>query len=213
MGRVIRVTGTGSRTGTKGVARADREQQILEVAGRVFGEHGFAATSVADVAREAGISKPLIYNYFGSKEGLFERCLREASGLLIGEIERSAALGVVGLARAVATLDGVFRVLDGRTWVWRVANDPTAPAADAPGELMGAYRRRIEELGREGVGELLALSGDDDALDLDAMTAVWSSVFGSLVTWWCDHPGMAPGEMRARCERLFGAVFGFAPHA
>lgn len=205
------MTSSPRRSGTKGVARADREQQILEVAGRVFGERGFAATSVADVAHEAGISKPLIYNYFGSKEGLFERCLREASSLLIGEIERTAALGVVGLARAVATLDGVFRVLDGRTWAWRVATDPTAPLADGPGELMGAYRRRLEELAREGVGELLALSGDDDALDLDAMTTVWGTVFGSLVTWWCDHPGMAPDEMSARCERLFGAVFGAVP--
>ncbi len=205
------MTSSPRRSGTKGVARADREQQILEVAGRVFGERGFAATSVADVAHEAGISKPLIYNYFGSKEGLFERCLREASDLLIGEIERTAALGVVGLARAVATLDGVFRVLDGRTWAWRVATDPTAPLADGPGELMGAYRRRLEELAREGVGELLALSGDDDALDLDAMTTVWGTVFGSLVTWWCDHPGMAPDEMSARCERLFGAVFGAVP--
>lgn len=199
---------SGARSGTKGVARAEREQQILEVAGRVFGDRGFAATSVADVAHEAGISKPLIYNYFGSKEGLFAQCLREASGLLIAEIERTAALGAVGVTRAVATFDGVFGVLAGRTWLWRVANDPTAPVADAPGELMGAYRRRLEELAREGVGELLALSGDDDALDLDAMTAVWGTVFTSLVTWWCDHPGIAPEEMSARCERLFAAVFG-----
>lgn len=201
---------SGSRSGTKGVARADREQQILEVAGRVFGEHGFAATSVADVAREAGISKPLIYNYFGSKEGLFERCLREASELLIGEIERSARLGAVGLERALVTLDGVFAVLADRPWAWAVANDPTAPAVDGAGELLGSYRRRLEELAREGVGELLSLAGDDDTLDLDAMTAVWSSVFASLVTWWCAHPDVSPGEMSARCERLFGAVFGAA---
>ena len=137
------------RSGTKGVARADREEQILEAAGRVFGAHGFAATSVADVARAAGISKPLIYNYFGSKEGLFERCLRAASELLVGEIERSSQLGAVGLQRALVTLDGVFQVLDDRPWAWAVANDPTAPDADGLGELIGAYRRRLEELARD----------------------------------------------------------------
>lgn len=199
---------SATRTGTKGVARADREQQILDVAGTVFAEQGFAATSVADIAREAGISKPLIYNYFGSKEGLFERCLQEASAVLIGEIERSARLGAVGLHRALVTLEGVFLALDGRTWVWAVANDPTAPATDAAGDLLGSYRRRLEELATEGVGELLTLAGDDDALDLDAMTAVWSTVFASLVTWWCEHPEVSPEQMSARCERLFGAVFG-----
>lgn len=198
----------GTRSGTKGVARPERELQILEVAGRVFGERGFAATSVADIAAEAGISKPLIYNYFGSKEGLFERCLAEASGLLIGEIERSAALGSVGVRRALVTLEGVFAALDGRSWVWAVANDPTAPVVDGAGRLLDSYRRRLEELATEGVSELLALAGDDDALDLEAMTAVWSSVFASLVAWWCDHPGVSPEQMTARCERLFGAVFG-----
>ncbi|KRB74941.1 hypothetical protein ASE01_16310 [Nocardioides sp. Root190] len=201
---------SATRTGTKGVARADREQQILDVAGGVFAEQGFAATSVADIAREAGISKPLIYNYFGSKEGLFERCLLEASSLLIGEIERSARLGAVGLRRALVTLEGVFAALDGRAWVWAVANDPTAPVSDAAGDVLGSYRRRLEELATEGVGELLALAGDDDALDLDAMTTVWSNVFTSLVTWWCEHPGVTPDQMSARCERLFGAVFGMS---
>ncbi|HWJ07924.1 MAG TPA: helix-turn-helix domain-containing protein [Nocardioides sp.] len=196
------------RSGTKGVARADREEQILDVAGRVFAAQGFAATSVADIAREAGISKPLIYNYFGSKEGLFARCLGEASRLLIGEIERSAQLGAVGLQRALVTLDGVFVALADRPWAWALANDPSAPTADAAGELLGSYRRRLEELAREGVGELLSLAGDDDALDLDAMTTVWSSVFASLVTWWCDHPGVSPQDMSLRCERLFAAVFG-----
>ena len=196
------------RSGTKGVARADREEQILEAAGRVFGAQGFAATSVADVAQAAGISKPLIYNYFGSKEGLFERCLRVASELLVGEIERSAQLGAVGLQRALVTLDGVFHVLDDRPWAWAVANDPTAPDVDGLGDLIGAYRRRLEELAREGVGELLTIAGDDDQLDLDAMTSVWSSVFASLVTWWCAHPDVSPEAMSERCERLFGAVFG-----
>lgn len=199
---------TTTRSGTKGVARVDREQQILDVAGQVFARHGFAATSVADIAHVAGISKPLIYNYFGSKEGLFERCLEEASALLIGEIERSAQLGAVGLHRALVTLEGVFLALEGRSWAWAVANDPTAPSAGRPGDLLGSYQRRLEELAIEGVGELLALAGDDDALDLDAMTAVWSSVFASLVTWWCEHPEVSPAQMSARCERLFGAAFG-----
>ena len=196
------------RSGTKGVARADREEQILDVAGRIFGERGFAATSVADVAHEAGISKPLIYHYFGSKEGLFERCLSSASGLLVGEIERTAALGRVGVPRALATLDGVFGVLAGRTWVWQVANDPTAPTTPAAATLLGSYRARLETLAHDGVRELLALGGVDDPLDVDAMAAVWSSVFAALVDWWCDHPDVVPEEMSARCVRLFGAVFG-----
>src|SRR5688500_9150955 len=127
------------RSGTKGVARPEREEQILEVAGRVFAERGFVATSVAEVAEQAGISKPLIYNYFGSKEGLFEQCLRSACDLVVGEIERTARLGAVGIERALVTLDGVFVVLADRTWAWSVANDRSAPVTGEIGAVQGAF--------------------------------------------------------------------------
>ncbi|MHC8563639.1 helix-turn-helix domain-containing protein [Streptomyces albidoflavus] len=62
-----------TRTGTKGVARADRERQIVRLAVEEFGTQGYARASVAAVAERAGISKPLIYTYFASKDGLAPR--------------------------------------------------------------------------------------------------------------------------------------------
>ena len=196
------------RSGTKGVARPEREAQILEVAGRLFGERGFAGTSVADVAEQAGISKPLIYNYFGSKEGLVERCLRDATDLLVAEIERSAQLGHVGLARALVTLEGVFSVLESRPWAWRITRDPTVPRTPGTEAVLASYDERLAALADEGVGELMALAGDDDPLDVSAMIAVWTSVFDALVTWWAEHPGVGSAEMGERCARLFAAVLG-----
>jgi len=194
--------------GTKGVARADREAQIVEVACRIFGESGFAATSVADVAEAAGISKPLIYNYFGSKEGLYAVCLRHAAELLTGEIERTAASGTVGLARAVVTLDGMFRALAPQPWMWRLVLDPTAPRDGEIEQVLAEHERRIFAFGEEGVSELLRLAGNDDRQDVLAMRAVWENVFRTLVGWWLDNPGESPEEMTQRCIRLFSAVFG-----
>lgn len=196
------------RSGTKGVARADREEQIVEIAGRVFGERGYALASVAEIAELAGISKPLIYNYFGSKDGLLVACLRMGGQLLSEELERTAALGKVGLARAVVTLDGVYRALEPQPWVWRVLNDPTLARTAEVDAIIDDYRARVSALAHEGVGELMHLAGDDDPTDTDAMTAVWSSVFDSLVTWWIDHPDETPEAMSARTHRLFAAVFG-----
>lgn len=200
--------GAARRTGTKGVARADREQQIVDVAGRVFAEHGYALTSVGAVVRQAGISKPLIYNYFGSKDGLLVACLERAGALVVEEIERTAGLGEVGLARALVTLDGIFRALEPRPWAWRLLNDPTITGAEGVDEVLATYRDRMAAFAEDGVGELMRLAGDDDRTDIAAMIAVWTSVFDALVTWWIDHPDESPDEMSARCARLFGAVFG-----
>lgn len=197
-----------SNAGTKGVARADREAQIVDVACRVFGESGYAGTSVADVADAAGISKPLIYNYFGSKDGLYAVCIRHAAQVLADEIERSAASGTVGLARAVVTLDGMFRALAPQPWIWRLVFDPTAPRAGEIDEVLAEHERRIFAFGEEGVGDLLRLAGNEDRDDLLAMRAVWENVFRTLVTWWLDHPDESPDAMTQRCIRLFSAVFG-----
>src|SRR5690348_492815 len=113
--------------GTKGVPRADREGQIVQAASEVFGARGFAATSVADIAERAGISKPLIYNYFGSKEGLFRACLQRAGGILAEEMERIARGDAVGLERALRTLEGIFTLLEPQPWIWRLFFDPTIP--------------------------------------------------------------------------------------
>ncbi|MGJ0558406.1 TetR/AcrR family transcriptional regulator [Methylocystis sp.] len=200
-------TGT-SNAGTKGVARADREAQIIDVACRVFGESGYAGTSVADIADAAGISKPLIYNYFGSKDGLYAVCTRHAAGVLVAEIERTAGSGTVGLARAVVTLDGMFRALAPQPWLWHLVNDSTAPRDGEIAEILDQHERRIFAFGEDGVGELLRLSGNDDRDDLLAMRAVWENVFRTLVTWWLDHPEETPEAMTQRCVRLFSAVFG-----
>jgi AcrR family transcriptional regulator len=199
---------TRANAGTKGVARADREQQILAVGCRLFGESGFAGTSVADIAEAAGISKPLIYNYFGSKEGLYAVCVQHAAQLLTAEIERTAASGTVGLARAVVTLDGMFRALAPRPWMWHLVFDPSAPRDAATEKVLAAYEARILDFGTEGVAELLHLAGNDDPTDTSAMRAVWENVFRTLVNWWLDHPDESPDAMTQRCIRLFSAVFG-----
>lgn len=196
-----------ANAGTKGVARAEREQQIVDVACRVFGETGFAATSVADVADAAGISKPLIYNYFGSKDGLYAVCVRHAADTLAAEIERTAQSGTVGLARAVVTLDGMFRTLAPQPWIWHLVFDPTAPRDGEIGAILDEHERRIFAFGQEGVSELLRLAGNEDAADTSAMRAVWENVFRALVTWWLDNPE-DPAAMTQRCIRLFSSVFG-----
>jgi len=197
-----------ARTGTKGVARADREDQILDIACRVFGEKGYAATSVADVARAAGISKPLIYAYFDSKDGLHAACVEHAGRIIVGEIERSAASGAVALERALVTLDGIFTVLAPQPWLWPLVSDATVPPDRPAAANLHRHTQRLHALALDGVRELLSLTGSEDADDIDALTTVWTNVFSSLVDWWIAHPGESPEAMSQRCHRILDAVFG-----
>jgi AcrR family transcriptional regulator len=84
--------------------RAQREAQILRIAEQVFAERGFQATTMEDIAERVGVTKPLIYEYFGSKEGLLSACITSARTQL--RVATEAAWQQVG---ADAPIEVVFR--------------------------------------------------------------------------------------------------------
>jgi AcrR family transcriptional regulator len=63
--------------------RADRERQMMAVAEQVFAERGYVAASMDEIAERVGVSKPMLYEYFGSKEGLLVACIRLARAELL----------------------------------------------------------------------------------------------------------------------------------
>ena len=69
--------------------RATREA-ITEAAKRLFGERGFAATTVDDVAAAAGVAKGAVYHHFAAKEQLFEAVFNQASEAVLEEVDRAA---------------------------------------------------------------------------------------------------------------------------
>ncbi|HVD28025.1 MAG TPA: helix-turn-helix domain-containing protein, partial [Mycobacteriales bacterium] len=48
----------------------ERREQLLDVGRSLFAEKGFEATSTEEIASRAGVSKPIVYEHFGGKEGL-----------------------------------------------------------------------------------------------------------------------------------------------
>ena len=59
------------RSSRRRVPRAEREVAMLDAAGLAFADHGFHRASMDAIAAAAGISKPMLYAYFDSKEGLY----------------------------------------------------------------------------------------------------------------------------------------------
>ena len=102
------VAGPGRR-----LRRAERREQILGAATRAFARAGFTATSLDDVAAEAGITRVILYRHFESKADLYRAVLDRARNKL------AAAVGtgdygddaIPALIRAAAADPGAFRLL------------------------------------------------------------------------------------------------------
>jgi AcrR family transcriptional regulator len=68
-----------------------RRAQILDVAGRLFGQRGYAAVSSSEIAHEAGVTRGLLHHYFGSKRDLFLEAVRAVVHTPMVRLRASAA--------------------------------------------------------------------------------------------------------------------------
>ena len=73
------------------MSRAERERQMLDVAEQVFGERGYQGTSMDEIAERCGVSKPMLYEYFGSKDGLLVACVGRSKAELLDVTQKAMA--------------------------------------------------------------------------------------------------------------------------
>lgn len=102
--------------------RAERREALLKAAATAFAHQGFAATSMDDVAAEAGVTKLIVYRHFVSKEALYEAVLERVSSRLAEEFIAGVANLPSGRGVGVRTLLTVAREHpDGFVLLWRHA--------------------------------------------------------------------------------------------
>src|SRR5918992_5071277 len=70
-----------------------RRAQLIEVGRSVFAEKGFEAASIEEIASRAKVSKPIVYEHFNSKEGLYAVVVDREVGELVGRITASLEAG------------------------------------------------------------------------------------------------------------------------
>lgn len=198
--------GVGARgVGTKGMPRKDREQLILDAAADEFGRKGYARGSTAEVAARAGITKPMIYGYFGSKDGLYLTCLEHA-GTRLATAVRNAQQGPSDFTRAARTLTAIFHALESRLHDWELIYDTTLPVGSELHTAAGVHRRELNRLGAVGVAEFLHSTPADDPLDADLATHLWYGTVSAAVAWWRHHPEQTATQMTERFGRIVARI-------
>jgi AcrR family transcriptional regulator len=158
----------------------DKASQILQAAREEFLKHGYGAASMDGVALAAGVSKPTLYVYFGSKRDLFEAIIRE-------EPERYGVLMLSGGSGRATMLSKLLRF--GRS----IVDFLLSP------ETVASYRMVVAEAGRlPELGEIFYANGPVKFLDRLEQFVAQSMKSGALRS---DNP-------RTAAEHLIGLVRG-----
>ena len=104
----------------KRLPRAVREQQMLDSAIKVFSRNGFHQASMDAIAKEAAISKPMLYLYYGSKDELFAACLGRESGRFLEAVSKGGDSSLTPRETLEVTLRAVLEFVDEHRDAWRV---------------------------------------------------------------------------------------------
>jgi AcrR family transcriptional regulator len=178
---------------------AQRRQQLLDIGRELFGRRGFEATSIEEIAARADVSKPVVYEHFGGKEGLYAVIVdREMQALL----ERfTSALSEPGHPRemleraALVLLDYIEEETDGFRVLTRDA--PVTSGVGGFSSLIGEVARKVEHI----LGEQFASRGYDPRL-----AGLYSQALVGMVAlvgqWWLDSRSPGKHEVAAHLVNL-----------
>lgn len=175
--------------------RADRERQTLEVARRLFAERGYAATTMDDVAAQVGVTKPLLYAYFGNKEGLYLACMEPAGEALLAAVIE-AVEAADGPADAMARgARAFFDFVDRDRDAWRVLFDETVPAAGTVARRVAEYRERLTEtVSAALLARMPSGARKRAAAEVEGLSAALLAASEALARWWLRTGAMSARE-------------------
>lgn len=177
---------------------AARREQLLQVGRSLFAERGFEATSVEEIASKAGVSKPVVYEHFGGKEGLYavivDREMQKLLGMIEGALTEDHPRRLLEQA-ALALLTYIEDDTDGFRIM--VRDSPVATSTGTFASLIVDIAGQVEHL----------LASEFKARGLDAKFApMYSQMLVGMVAltgqWWVDVRKPKKAEVAAHLVNL-----------
>ena len=197
-----------ARQGTR-LPAAERRDAILQAALRVFCSGSYTGTTTAEIAREAGVTEPVIYRHFASKRALWLACMDEAWARFraahekkvaaLGEEHRLAAFGsaVEEMRRA--------RVLVASLWLQGVTEAPDDVEIQ---RYVRKHMRVVHDFVADGIRQAQEL--DVIPPDRDPDAEAWIMIAGSLLISFADRLGgvLTQSDFEAIREQRFRWLLG-----
>ena len=179
------------------MSAGERREQLIRVARELFAERSFDATSIEEVAARAKVSKPVVYEHFGGKEGLYavivDRELGAISSTITAALESSDSFSVTVERAALALLTYIEDSPDGFR-ILSAGNDRAA----------GTYQTLLADVAIQVSG---ILASSFAARGLDPRTApLYAQMLVGIVAmpaqWWLENRSMSKEEVAAHMVNL-----------
>jgi AcrR family transcriptional regulator len=179
------MSGATARNGSR--RDPDRRRALLEAADRIIQREGPEA-SMAAIAAEAGISKPILYRHFGDKSGLYQALAERHTRKLIEGIREEFSRSDGVRARTRTTIDTYLSTISANLQLYRFLMHRASAEDAATHSAMSTMIRGVST-------ELAEVMIAEGWMVDRARAYVWGhAIVGMVQTagdWWLDHPEVA----------------------
>ncbi|WP_027342943.1 TetR/AcrR family transcriptional regulator [Hamadaea tsunoensis] len=177
---------------------------MLDAAIREFAQHGFHAANMDAIAERAGVSKPMVYAYLGTKDELFVACLRREAGRLLEAVAGVVDSDLPPDQQLWRGLRGFFAYVGKHRDGWAVLYRQARSREPFASEL-AAMRRAMVEVIAERLA--LALAGHGRSVPAEELESIALALVGageSLADRLVDTPQEDPERV---ATRMMGAIW------
>ncbi|HET7121200.1 MAG TPA: TetR/AcrR family transcriptional regulator [Solirubrobacterales bacterium] len=177
------------------LSRDDRMEQTLAAAHGLFAEKGYAAVTMDEIAAAVGVTKPLLYNYFGNKERLYIACMERAGDSLLATVGEAVGRTENPGDALGAGVRAFFSFLDSDRAAWAVLFDETLPHGGEVFDRVAAYRSQIAELVSGAMLTQLPMRRREAAkVEVEALSTALLGAAEALARWWLRTEAIDAGE-------------------
>jgi AcrR family transcriptional regulator len=175
----------------------ERRRQLLELGAELFAKHSYAELSMARIAREAGISKALLYHYFPSKQDYFVATLQQGAEEIARRTEPDPDLPP--FEALAGSLDAFLAWIEENETAYRKLMESVGSVPEVK-TLIDGIRDATSARILEGLG-----AGDPPPPKLRAAARGWLWQMDGVILDWLEHRDMSRAEVR---DFLLGALAG-----
>jgi AcrR family transcriptional regulator len=175
----------------------ERRRQLLDEGARLFANHAYADLSMAKIAREAGISKALLYHYFPSKQDFFLATLEQGAGEIARRTEPDPDLPP--FEALAGSLDGYLGWIEENEDAYRRLMEGAGSVPEVK-SLVDGIRETTSSRILEGIG-----AADSPPPKLRTAVRAWLWFMDGAILDWLEQRDMSRTELR---DMLLGSLGG-----
>lgn len=187
--------------------RRERRAQLLDAARGVFVTQGYHAAAMDDIADKAGVSKPVLYQHFPSKQELYLALLDESVETLTSAVRAALAGTEDNAERVAATVGAYFDFVDDPDGAYRLVFESDLVNVDE-------VRRRVERADEQCAALVAVVIASDTGLSEDEAMLLATGLTGMAQTTarrWLRNRRALPKETATRLvvDQVWGGISAF----